>query len=44
MISFIYMGKAFLQFLSGMTDGSGTTHRKCRGAQIVRLMPTVWAH
>ena len=28
---------------SGMTDGSGMTHRKCRGAH-VRLMPTVWAH
>ena len=29
---------------SGMTDGSGMTHGECRGARIVRLMPTVWAH
>ena len=72
MLSFIYMGKAFLRCsnraeilaasdeyrddkqlvrkrvravpASGMTDGSGMTHGECRGARIVRLMPTVWAH
>ena len=35
MISFIYMRKAFFVLpYSDMTDGSGTTHRKYRGAKV----------